>query len=269
MKNKIVLITGSTDGIGKQTAIDLAQMEAMVLIHGRNPEKTKQTAREVSELTGNSNVDYFTADFSDLKQVKNLSSDIHQKYDRLDGLINNAGVYQRHRELSVDGFEMTFAVNHLSHFLLTHLLADMIPENAGSRIINVASMAHAGTIDFDNLKAEKFYDGYNAYSLSKLCNILFTYEAARRFSPAGITVNCLHPGVIRTKLLRVGWGIGGAPVQTGSKTSVYLASSPEVSNVSGKYFSNSRPVHSSQISYDTRIQQQLWEISEKLCGIHW
>lgn len=267
MKNKIVLITGSTDGIGKQTAIDLAQMGAHVVIHGRNPEKTHQTALDIMELTGNRNVDYLVADFSSLEEVRRLSTDIHQKFGRVDVLINNAGVYQQQRELTGDGFEMTFAVNHLSHFLLTHLLADLIPENAGSRVINVSSMAHSGQMDFDNLQGEKYYDGYTAYSLSKLCNILFTYEAARRFQPRGITINCLHPGVIRTKLLRTGWGLGGAPVPAGSKTVVYLATSPSVKDITGKYFSESRQVHSSGISYNVQMQKRLWELSENLTGI--
>jgi NAD(P)-dependent dehydrogenase (short-subunit alcohol dehydrogenase family) len=267
MKDKIILITGSTDGIGKQTAIDLAEMGSVIIIHGRDQDKTRNTADEIKGLTGNGNIHYLTSDLSSLKQVKLLSEEIHVKFQKINVLINNAGVYEHRKVASHDGHEMTFAVNHLGHFYLTHLLKDLIPVNNDSRIINVSSMAHAGSIDFENLQGEKYYDGYNAYSLSKLCNILFTYEAARRFQPKGITVNCLHPGVIRTKLLRAGWGLGGAPVQSGSKASVYLATSSELKGVTGKYFSNSRPVHSSGVSYDSCIQQQLWEISKGLCGI--
>ena len=264
MKNKIVLITGSTDGIGKQTAFDLAEIGATIIIHGRDHERTKNVASEIKESTDNPSIDFFVADLSSLQEVKNFSDQIHEKYDRLDVLINNAGVYMRQRELSKDGFEMTFAVNHLSHFLLTHLLLDLIKEPAHSRIINVASMAHAHEMDFDNLQGEKFFDGYTAYSLSKLCNIIFTYELARRLEATSIKVNCLHPGVIKTKLLRTGWGLGGGSLSSGSKTSVYLASSPEVEEVTGRYYANSRPANSAKVSHDPFVQNKLWQMSEML-----
>jgi retinol dehydrogenase 14 len=263
MKNKIILITGSTDGIGKQTALDLAEMVASVIVHGRDPERTMNVAAEIKESTGNPSVDFFVADFSSLQEVKTLSDQLHEKYDRLDVLINNAGVYMKQRELSKDGFEMTFAVNHLAHFMLTHLLMDLVKKAAHSRIINVASMAHAHEMDFDNLQAEKFFDGYTAYSLSKLCNIIFTYELARRLEGTSITVNCLHPGVIKTKLLRVGWGMGGGSLSSGSKTSVYLASSPEVEKVTGRYYANSRPAISAKVSHDPVFQNKLWQMSER------
>jgi NAD(P)-dependent dehydrogenase (short-subunit alcohol dehydrogenase family) len=264
MKNKIILITGSTDGIGKQTALDLAEMGASVIVHGRDPERTKNVAAEIKESTGNPSIDFFVADFSSLAEVKRFSNQIHEKYDRLDVLINNAGVYMKQRELSEDGFEMTFAVNHLSHFLLSLLLLNLLKNPTHSRIINVASMAHAHELDFDNLQAEKFFDGYTAYSLSKLCNILFSYELARHLENTGVTVNCLHPGVIKTKLLRVGWGMGGGSLSSGSKTSVYLASSPDVENVTGKYFSNSRPANSAKVSNDIAVQKKLWQMSRTM-----
>jgi NAD(P)-dependent dehydrogenase (short-subunit alcohol dehydrogenase family) len=263
-KDKIILITGSTDGIGKQTAKDLAVTGAAVLIHGRDNKRTKNTAEEIAEMTGNSTLDFFVADLSSLNEVKRLAEEIHSKYLHIDVLINNAGVFQRHKEMSSDGYEMTFAVNHLSHFLLTGLLTDLLEKAYRSRIINVSSIAHADHIDFENLQGDKFYDGYEAYSLSKLCNILFTYEAARRLQQSGITVNCLHPGVIKTKLLRTGWGLGGSPIETGSKTSVYLAASADVENVTGRYFSNLRQVASSKISLDIVIQNKLWQLSEEM-----
>ncbi len=266
MKGKIILITGSTDGIGRQTAFELAGMGASVIVHGRDPERTKNVATEIKETTGNPSVDFFVADFSSLGEVRKFSGQLHEKYDRLDVLINNAGVYMKQKELSKEGFEMTFAVNHLSHFLLTHLLLDLIKKPAHSRIINVASMAHAQEMDFDNLQAEKFFDGYTAYSLSKLSNILFTYELARRLAGTGVTANCLHPGVIRTKLLKAGWGMGGGTLESGAKTSVYLASSPDVESVSGKYFANCRPASSSSISYEINMQEELWRLSENLAG---
>ncbi len=264
MKNKIVLITGATDGIGKQTAFDLAEIGAAIIIHGRDHERTKNVASEIKESTDNPSIDFFVADLSSLQEVKNFSDQIHEKYDRLDVLINNAGVYMNHKELSKDGYEMTFAVNHLAHFLLTDLLIDLMDKSANGRILNVASMAHAHEIDFDNLQGEKFYAGYTAYSYSKLCNILFTYRLARQLEDKGVTVNCLHPGVIRTKLLRAGWGMGGSPLSSGSKTSVYLASSPEVEEVTGRYYANSRPANSAKVSHDPFVQNKLWQMSEML-----
>ena len=180
IKNKTILITGSTDGIGKQTAFELAEMGAAVIIHGKNSLRTKSVYEEIKQKTSNDSVDFFIADFSSLKKVKALSQYIHWKYDKLDVLINNAGVFETERKLSVDGFEKTFAVNHLAHFLLTTLLMDLIKKSDYSRIINVASMAHASELDFDNLNGEKFYDGSTAYSYSKLCNIMFTYYLTQK-----------------------------------------------------------------------------------------
>jgi len=170
----------------------------------------------------------------------------------------------KNRELSQDGFEMTFAVNHLAHFLLTDLLLDLIKKSGYSRVINVASMAHASEIYFDNLQHEKFYEGYSAYALSKLCNILFTYELAEKLSGSKTTVNCLHPGVIRTKLLHAGWGFGGSELNEGSKTPVHLATSQEVEKITGKYFVNCAQSNSSDISYNQEKRKLLWEISEKM-----
>ncbi len=262
IQNKTVLITGSTDGIGKQTALELAEMGATVIIHGRNSLRVKSVYEEIKNKTGNDSIDYFVADFSSLEEVKTLSHDIHQKYEKLDVLINNAGVYENERELSADGFEKTYAVNHLAHFLLTTLLMDLIKKSDYSRIINVASMAHASELDFDNLNGEKFYDGSTAYSYSKLCNIMFTYYLAQKLIGTNVTANCLHPGVIGTKLLRAGWGIGGGSLREGCRTSVYLATSPEVENITGKYFVNSQQANSSSISYDKKLQKRLWDLSE-------
>jgi len=263
IKEKIVLVTGSTDGIGKQTAFELAEMGAKVIIHGRDSIRTKSVYEEIKNKTGNNSIDYFIADFSSLKEVKTLSHDIHRKYKKLDVLLNNAGVFETERVLSKDGFEQTFAVNHLPHFLLTALLLDLIKKLDYGRIINVASTTHASELDFDNLQGEKYYDGCTAYSYSKLCNIIFTYYLSQKLSGTNITTNCLHPGVIGTKLLRAGWGIGGGSLKEGCRTSVYLATSPEVENISGKYFVNSRQADSSTISYDKQVQKRLWDLSEE------
>lgn len=267
IKNKKILITGSTDGIGKQTALELAQMKAKVIIHGQNEQRAKKVVTELADRTNNSEMDYVVADLSSFEEIRKMSEDLHNRYDKLDVLINNAGVYKNEKVQSKDGFELTFAINHLSCFLLTGLLLDLIKNSSYSRIVNVASQAHASQLDFDNLQGEKHYDGYDAYSRSKLCNIMFTYKLACILEGSGITTNVLHPGVISTKLLHAGWGSGGSDITLGSKTSIYLASSEEVAFESGKYFSNQRLTKSAGISYDTIVQDKLWEVSEKMTGL--
>ena len=267
IKDKIVLITGSTDGIGKQTAIDLANLGAQVIIHGRNETKSLQATEEVKLKSENINIEYVVGDLSSFDHIRSLSQDIHNRFQRIDVLINNAGVFKNEKELSEDGLEMTYTINHLAYFLLTGLLLDLIKNSDYARIINVASQAHASQLDFDNLQGEKYYDGYDAYSRSKLCNIMFTYTLSQKLEGTGITANVLHPGVISTKLLHEGFGMGGSPLTQGSKTSVYLATSDEVGGISGKYFSNQREISSSKISYDQSTQDRIWEISEKMTGV--
>lgn len=266
IKNQTILITGSTDGIGKQTALELVKKEANVIIHGRNEERAKEVVKELKDHTGNPDLDYVVADLSSFEEIRKISEQLNNRYDKLDVLINNAGVYKNEKVQSKDGFELTFAVNHLSYFLLTGLLLDLIKNSFYSRIVNVASQAHASQLDFDNLQGEKYYDGYDAYSRSKLCNIMFTYTLSQKLEGTGITANVLHPGVINTKLLHEGFGMGGSPLTQGSKTSIYLASSEEVAFESGKYFSNQRLTESAGISYDSKVQDKLWEVSEKMTG---
>ena len=265
MKGRVVLITGSTDGIGRQTAKELAKMGATVLLHGRNASKGAQVKDEIMRQTANANIDFFTANLANLDEVRHLAVAIQQKYDSLHVLINNAGVFEGKRRLSKDGFEMTFAVNYLAHFLLTCLLKNLITKSAPARIINVSSMAHSNELDFTNLQGEKGYSGYTAYAYSKLCNILFTFKLAKLLQGKWVTVNCLHPGVVSTKLLHAGWGMGGSSVEQGARTSVYLASSSEIENVTGKYFfdmqGESQPA---RIAFDQNVQNQLWHLSEKL-----
>ncbi len=266
MDSKIILITGSTDGIGLQTATDLAAMGHKIIVHGRNFQKVEKSLEIIRKKTGKSNTGYVIADLSSLEDVRKMVETVKSEYGRLDVLLNNAGVFKRDKELSKDGFEMTFAVNHLAHFLLTNLLLDIIKESKG-RIVTVSSMAHSSDIDFDNLQGEKFYDGYTAYAYSKLCNILFTFRLSDELFGSGVTANCLHPGVISTKLLHAGWGHGGASPRQGAETSVYLATSPDVSRITGEYFVNKSPANPAAISYDVEIQEKLWDISEKMTRI--
>ncbi|MGC8555373.1 MAG: SDR family oxidoreductase [Candidatus Acidulodesulfobacterium sp.] len=269
---KTVLVTGSTDGIGKQTAVILAKKGFSVLIHGRNEDRCKQTVREISSLTGAKNLDYFVCDLLSLKEVYRFSEEVKKKYGSLDILINNAGVYLKDYVLSPEGIEATFQINHLAMFYLTlNLLSIIRPVNAEhARIINVSSTAHASKMDFDNLVKPVKYDGHRAYSLSKLCNILFTVELSERLKDKNITANCLHPGVINTKLLKAGWGaVGGffgRSPQEGAKTSVYLAVSKDVENITGKYFSDSKIAKPHDIACDKDTRTKLWRLSEELIG---
>jgi NAD(P)-dependent dehydrogenase (short-subunit alcohol dehydrogenase family) len=269
MKDKIVLITGSTDGIGKQTALELARMGAFVLLHGKEAARGKAVMSEIKRSTGNKRVEFLIADLSSLTQVRKLAEDVEKNYPHLDVLVNNAGVYMHHRQLTEDRFEMTFAVNHLAHFLLTDLLLDLLKKSSHTRVVTVSSMAHQSAgFDFENLQAERHFEAYGAYANSKLANIAFTYELALRLKGTGITANTLHPGVIGTKLLRAGFGsMGGSSLEKGARTTVYLATSQDVDSISGKYFVDCQEHPTSEASYDPVIQQELWRISEKLVGI--
>lgn len=269
MNNKIILITGATDGIGKQTALELAKKNAKIILHGRNPALLTQTKEEISKITGNNNLDICIANLSSLNQVRTAAEEIKLKYDRIDVLINNAGVYLKSFVLTEDRYETTFAVNHLAHFLLTNLILELLQQRNSSRVINVSSVAHTrAQLDFDNLNGEKSFDAYNAYAVSKLANVVFTYKLADQLKDSKITVNALHPGVISTKLLREGFNIGGGSVSEGAETSVYLASSSNVENVSGKYFVRSKETQSSNISYDVEIQDKMWDISCEMVGLN-
>jgi retinol dehydrogenase 14 len=265
MKNKVVLVTGSTDGIGKQTAIELALMNTAVIVHGRNKERVDSTVQEIQDITRSENISGFVSDLSSLKNVRESVTELKLKLEKLDVLINNAGVYMNSRKLSEDGYEMTFAVNHLAHFLLTNELLPLIRRNKNSRIVNVSSMTHtSGILDFNNLNFEKNFSPYGAYCLSKLANVLFSNELAIILAGTGITSNSLHPGVIGTKLLRAGFKIQGDSVKKGAETSVHLASSPDVNNISGKYYVNKKIASYHPIADDRTILKKFWEISEKM-----
>lgn len=268
-KNKLILITGSTDGIGKQTALELAEKGHSIIIHGRNKERCLSTIKEIQSKVRNSNLDFVVADFSKKENVKIMSDELRSKYSKLDVLINNAGVYLKNRQTNEDEVELTFMINHLAHFYLTFLLIDLLKESNDPRIINVSSMAHeSANFSFDDIMLQKGYSGYKAYANSKLFNLFFTYSLHRRLKNSNIKVYALHPGVISTKLLRAGFGISGSPLSVGAETPVYLATSNEVITQSGKYFVKKKPVSSSKISYDELLQEKLWDISIQLLNLN-
>lgn len=269
LNSKVILITGSTDGIGKQAALELAGTGATVLLHGRNLSRGKAVLEEIRQQTQNENLKLFIADFAALEQVRQLPDQIREQHARLDVLVNNAGVYMRNRQLTEDGFETTFAVNHLAPFLLTNLLLELLKQSAPSKIINVSSMAHKGAqFDFDNLQGERKFEAYDAYSRSKIANLLFTYELAHRLANTGVTVNALHPGVIATKMLRAGFGsMGGSPVAEGAARIAYLVNTPGIEKESGKYFVHDTVQTSSSLSLDGKIQKQFWSLSEKMTQV--
>lgn len=261
---KTILVTGSTDGIGKQTAFELALKGYELIVHGRNESRVKSVVEEIISKSGNENVHYVNADLSNFQEIKILSETIVKDFPKLDVLINNAGVFETEKHILANGFEKTFMINHIAPFVLTKLLLDYIVKTDNSRIINVSSMAQSSSIDFKNLNGEKHFDSYNAYAVSKLSNVLFTYKLADLLKETSTTVNCLHPGVISTKLLHNGWGMGGASLERGAATSVFLADSNKVEGITAKYFVDSAERKSTAISYDKKVQNRLWEISEEI-----
>jgi NAD(P)-dependent dehydrogenase (short-subunit alcohol dehydrogenase family) len=282
MQRKTVVVTGATSGIGAVTARDLAQMGAHVIVVSRNPKRCKDTVKAIRWETGNEEVEYLLADLSSQAEVRRVAEEILQRDPSLDVLVNNVGAFFLTRRESIDGIEMTLALNHLSNFLLTNLLLDRIKATAGehgeARIVNVASAAHRGAhIHFDDLQFRRGYNGMAAYGQSKLANILFTYELARQLEGTAVTVNALHPGFVASnfaknngllvKLAMNLAGLFGNSPEKGARTSVYLASSPEVRGVSGKYFVKKKAVSSSPESYNKQTAERLWQMSEALTSL--
>ncbi len=278
LNGKVCLVTGATSGIGEVTAKALAARGAQVILVGRNQLKADKTVQQIQSETGSNSVQYLLADFADLQQIHDLVSSFKSQYSRLDVLINNAGAYFNSRRQTAYGVEMTFLVNHLAPFLLTNLLLDMIKASPAARIINVSSDAHQyGSMDFADLEYKRRYFGMKAYARSKLANILFTYELARRLEGSAVTVNALHPGHIATDIWRTNFSLIGPLLkwimgffaitpEEGAKTSIYLASSPEVEGLTGQYYVKREVVQSSPMSYDQNLARQLWRVSEQLSG---
>jgi NAD(P)-dependent dehydrogenase (short-subunit alcohol dehydrogenase family) len=262
---KLALVTGSTDGIGRETARQLLAAGWRVLVHGRSELKAAEHATALARETGNPHAAPVWGDLSDMQQVVELAAQVQAQTASLDALVNNAGVYERRRRLTADGLEATFAVNHFSSFLLTRCLLAPLGEAAAARVINVSSIAHQnGRIDLDDLTLAKGYDAFDAYAASKLANILFTRALAQRLAGTRITVNALHPGVIGTKLLHAAFDIKGATVSEGARTSVYLVTSGKVSGVSGKYFVDCRETKPSRLARDDELAEGLWAASERV-----
>jgi len=266
MTSKTILITGATDGIGQQTARELAQMGQKVLIHARDQAKGAKVINEINRASCNENLVLYISDFADLASVAKMASEIQREQERLDVLINNAGTFSKERVVTRDGNELTFQVNHLAPFLLTHLLLDLIQRSAPSRIVNVSSGAHrsANASYFEDLQGEKSYDGFRAYDFSKLANILFTNELAEQLVGSVVTANRLHPGTIDTKLLRMNYDLDGRSVEDGARMSIPLATSPEVEGVTGKYFSSMQEKQPAEQARDKTTNKKIWEITKTL-----
>ena len=280
MQGKICMVTGANSGIGKATALALAQMGATVVMVCRDRARGEQARSEITTTSRNNAVDLLQADLSSQQSIRQLVENFQHHYTRLHVLINNAGAaFTGRRRETVDGLEMTFAVNYLAPFLLTNLLLDVLTASAPARIVNVSSAAHkSGSIQLDDLQAEQRYRPMRTYPQAKLAVVLFTYELARRLQGMGVTVNCLHPGFVATnfaqsdggpavRLLVKVLGSFGASPQEGAKTSIYLASSAEVEGVTGKYFVKCIPRRSAAISYDESLQRHLWEQSAQLVNL--
>jgi NAD(P)-dependent dehydrogenase (short-subunit alcohol dehydrogenase family) len=276
MENKVILITGANSGIGKATATALAEMGAHVVMMSRDMDRGEEARQEVISVSRNNQVDLMQCDLASLTDIRRFSCEFIAKYSRLDVLINNAGIYTDKRMETADGFEYQIGVNHLGPFLLTRLLIDLLKKSSPSRIINVASAAHfGGKMDFDDVQSHKKYSGWKAYAQAKLANILFTYELAHRLAGTGVTANCLHPGFVNSNFA-VNRSTGKANLMMklmkpftiepaeGAETSIYLAASPEVEGITGKYFAKRKEKASSKASYDLVTAEKLWNISEAI-----
>jgi len=281
MAGKTVLVTGGTGGtggIGGATAMGLAMMGAHLGITGRDRGRTEEAALEI-RAAGGGQADVFVADLSSQSEVRRLAVEVLQRYPRIDVLVNNVGGYWNTRHVTADGLEHTFALNHLAPFLLTNLLLDHLEQSAPARVVTVSSNAHAtGRIDFDDLQGERSYSGSKAYNQSKLANVLFTYELARRLQPSAVTANALHPGVASTSfgaedprgvqrlIIPFARPFMKTPAQ-GAATSIHLASAPDLEHVTGRYFANSKPKRSCKLSYDETVAARLWQVSAELVGL--
>ncbi len=274
IEDQVILITGATDGLGKATARELASQRATVLLHGRDRARGEATLREIRPASGNDHLRFSLADFSSLTQVRRLAEEVQAHHDRLDVLINNAGIGggtpTSQRQESQDGFELCFAVNYLAPFLLTHLLLPLLRRSAPARIVNVASAGQA-PIDFDDVMLKRHYTPLCAYRQSKLAQIMFTFELADRLreqGESGVTVNALHPAsLMPTKMVFEMFGRTMSTLDEGTEATARLAVSPELEGVTGRYFEGTRESRAHDQAYDPEASRRLWLISEQLCGL--
>jgi NAD(P)-dependent dehydrogenase (short-subunit alcohol dehydrogenase family) len=277
LTGRICVVTGANRGIGRATAEGLSESGASLILVCRRVEDGQAVARDIA-AQGRPEPDVIGADLSSQQSIRRAAAEIKERYAKVHVLINNAGIIPARREVTLDGLEMQFAVNHLAYFLLTNLLLPSLIAGSPSRVVNVSSGAHShARLDFDDLQSENGYDSQEVYSRTKLANILFTYELARRLKVSGITSNCLTPGVVATRMLadymgvpRTGRAVDstfGATPAEGAETSIYLAAAPEVESVTGKYFVRKKPVASSRASYDAASARRLWEVSAELTGL--
>jgi retinol dehydrogenase-14 len=278
MGGKVILITGGTSGIGKAAATALAGMGATVVITGRNEERGKRALQEIREESGNDGVELILADLTVQDEVRRLAEELRERHNQLEVLVNNAGLVLSERTETPDGIETQLAINHLAPFLLTNLLLDLLKESAPSRIVTVSSDAHRwAKIDLDDLQSRKRYRGMQVYGKTKLANIMFTYELAERLEGTGVTANCMHPGGVNTNfgnnqggpmnlLFRLFKPFMRSPEQ-GADTLIYLASSPEVEGMTGKYLADRKVKAASDAAYDETTRKRLWEASEELTGL--
>jgi NAD(P)-dependent dehydrogenase (short-subunit alcohol dehydrogenase family) len=266
----VVLVTGSTDGIGKETALELARLGARVIVHGRTEARVKKAHEEVARVSTAHTPEPVIADFASLSEVRAMATELESRKLPIDALVNNAGVYMKRRELSADGIEMTLAVNHFAHVLLTHRLLASEVGNALGRIVNVSSIAHSRALidleDIENTRGN--FDDYQAYATSKLANVLFTVELARRLRARGVLVNAVHPGVVSTKLLTAGFEMRGPDsLGKGARSSVMLAISPEYGHISGVYFMEGREARMHQRAADADFTARYYELSAARVGV--
>lgn len=260
----VYLVTGASDGIGRQTALELQKRGGTVLVHGRSEPRAIDAVKSL----GPGDFVPVWGDLSSLGDVAAMADRVLEKHPVIDVLLNNAGVFMKERKLTPDGFETTMAVNHFGHFLLTHRLLPALKAAKQGRVVHVSSMAHQrGGIDLDDLTFEKGFSGYGAYSASKLANVLFSNALAQRLKSTKVTSNSLHPGVIKTKLLKTGFGMGGASLESGAVTSVYCATDPKLARVSGEYFADGQQAVASREARDVKLQEEFYARSCKLTGV--
>lgn len=273
LNGQVIIVTGANSGIGKVTARELAKMGATVVMVARSQERGSAALAEIRAASGSDDVHLMLCDLSSQASIRDFAAQFRAQFDRLDVLVNNAGAIFYERRESVDGLEMTFALNHMGYFLLTDLLLDMLKASAPARVVNVSSGAHnVGTVRFDDLQRKKRYSAFQAYGESKMMNILFTFELARRLEGSGVTANVMHPGFVATKFGHGGGFVGKVimPIlhlfalseEQGAETVIYLAAAPEAAEVSGKYFVKKKPVQPHSFAFDRKAQKRLWKVSE-------